>query len=64
MIEIPNHEQGKITPVANKSATGMSKTGAAQMSGAKNNGSQTPSSVAYDVKEGVKGFFQRFLGWN
>ncbi|WP_334472436.1 hypothetical protein [Arsenophonus sp. PmNCSU2021_1] len=39
-------EQVNITPVANQSATGMSKTGAAQMSVAKNKGAQTPQKSA------------------
>ncbi|WGM03534.1 phage baseplate protein [Arsenophonus nasoniae] len=63
-VRFVTFEQVNITPVANKSAAGMSKTGAAQMSGAKNNGSQTPTSVTYDVKEGAKAFFKRFFSWN
>ncbi|MFS1538059.1 MAG: phage baseplate protein [Candidatus Phlomobacter fragariae] len=53
-VRFVTFEQVKVTPVANKSATGMSKTGAAQMSGAKNKGSQTPPSFAFDVWDGAK----------
>lgn len=45
-VRFVTFEQVNVIPVANKSASGMSKTGAIQMSRAKNKGSQTPQKSA------------------